>query len=191
MTTETGNESSRRVSVWNVANVLTGMRLVAVPVFAWLLLHQTGGSVPWRLTAFAVFVVAALTDQIDGMLARRYGLVTDVGKVADPIADKALMGTALVALSVLGELAWWITIVIVVREVAVTLLRLAVIRRAVVSASRGGKAKTAAQAIAVGLYLVPWSAAVQPAAVAAMAVALVLTVMTGVDYAVRIARLFR
>jgi CDP-diacylglycerol--glycerol-3-phosphate 3-phosphatidyltransferase len=179
------------VSVWNVANVLTGLRLAAVPLFAWLLLHQGGDSAPWRLAAFVVFVAASLTDQIDGMLARRYGLITDVGKVADPIADKALMGTAMVVLSILGELAWWVTVVVVFREVAVTLLRLAVLRRAVVPASRGGKAKTAAQAIAIGLYLWPWTGLVHPLAVAVMAVAVVLTVVSGLDYAVRIARLFR
>ena len=194
MTTDAGSEPTpvvRRVSVWNVANVLTGLRLAAVPLFAWLLLHQGGDSAPWRLAAFVVFVAASLTDQIDGMLARRYGLITDVGKVADPIADKALMGTAMVVLSILGELAWWVTVVVVAREVAVTLLRLAVLRRAVVPASRGGKAKTAAQAVAVGLYLWPWTGLVHPLAVAVMAVAVVLTVVSGLDYAVRIARLLR
>jgi len=188
--------TSRRVSVWNVANVLTGLRLAAVPLFAWLLLHDHGRDTGWRLGAFLVFVAAALTDQIDGMLARRYGLITDVGKVADPIADKALMGTAMALLSWLGELPWWVTAVVVFREVAVTLLRLLVLERAVVPASRGGKAKTAAQALAIGLYLLPvqglpFSGPIHLAAVVAMAVAVVLTVVTGADYTLRISRLLR
>jgi CDP-diacylglycerol--glycerol-3-phosphate 3-phosphatidyltransferase len=179
----------RGVSIWNVANGLTGLRLVLVPVFGWLLLHDGGGSSYWRFLAAGAFVVAGLTDRFDGEVARRRGLITDVGKIADPIADKALMGTALVGLSVLGELAWWVTVVVLVREVGITLLRFVVIRHAVLPAGRGGKAKTAMQALAILLYVLPLHGPWHVAAVLAMVVAVVLTVVTGVDYVVKAWRL--
>jgi CDP-diacylglycerol---glycerol-3-phosphate 3-phosphatidyltransferase len=173
------------VSVWNVANGLTILRLVLVPAFVGALFAQGGGAPGWRVSAFAIFVLAGVTDLFDGDLARRWGLVTDFGKIADPIADKALTGAALVGLSVLGELAWWVTGLILFREVGVTLLRFWVIRHGVIPASRGGKLKTVLQAVAIGLYVLPLSGAAHAGAVAAMAAAVVLTVVTGVDYVLR------
>ena len=186
----------RTASVWNVANALTALRLVLVPVFAWLLLHRGGHSTAWRLAATATFVVAGLTDRFDGELARRRGLITDVGKIADPIADKALMGTALVGLSLLGELPWWVTVVVLVREIGITVLRLVVLPHGVMPAGRGGKLKTAVQALAIGLYLLPLAQLPVPQvwhaiAVAVMAVAVLLTVVTGVEYVVQAVRLVR
>ena len=178
-------------STWNVANALTLLRLLLVPVFGWLLLAHDGRNGTLRALAAAAFAVAALTDRIDGELARRRGLVTDVGKIADPIADKALMGTALVGLSVLGELAWWVTVVVLVREVGITLLRFVVIRHGVMPAGRGGKAKTVLQALAVTLYLLPLPAAWNPVAGAVLAVAVTVTVVTGVDYVLKAWRLVR
>jgi CDP-diacylglycerol---glycerol-3-phosphate 3-phosphatidyltransferase len=179
------------VSAWNVANALTLVRLLLVPVFGWLLLAHDGRNGTLRALAAVAFAVAALTDRIDGEVARRRGLVTDVGKIADPIADKALMGTALVGLSVLGELAWWVTVVVLVREVGITLLRFVVIRHGVMPAGRGGKAKTVLQALAVTLYLLPLPAAWHPVAVGVLAVAVTLTVVTGLDYLVQAWRLVR
>jgi CDP-diacylglycerol--glycerol-3-phosphate 3-phosphatidyltransferase len=178
-------------STWNVANALTAVRLALVPVFGWLLLHAGGDQPAWRFAAFVAFAVASVTDRFDGELARRRGLVTDVGKIADPIADKALIGTALVGLSVLGELWWWVTAVVMVREIGVTALRLVVIRHGVMPASRGGKVKTLLQGVAIALYLLPeaWVPREVPAVV--MAVAVVVTVVTGVDYVVRAVRLRR
>jgi CDP-diacylglycerol--glycerol-3-phosphate 3-phosphatidyltransferase len=170
----------------NVANALTVLRLVLVPVFVWFLLAGAPGD---RAIAFVAFAAASLTDRLDGELARRRSLITDFGKIADPIADKALTGAALITLSYLGELAWWITIVIVVREVAVTALRFWVIRRGVIAASRGGKAKTMLQVIAISLYVLPWD--LGPARVIVMAAALVVTVVTGIDYTARAIRLHR
>src|SRR4051812_9453170 len=157
------------VSNWNAANALTALRLLLVPVFGWLLLVDGGDDARYRALAALAFAVAAITDRIDGELARRRGLVTDVGKIADPIADKALIGTALVGLSLLGELAWWITVVVLVREIGITLLRLVVIRHGVMPAGRGGKAKTASQAVAIVLYLLPLSAALDAVAPVVMA----------------------
>lgn len=168
-------------------NALTLLRLVLVPVFAWLLVPGGGARQDARLAAAIVFALAAGTDLVDGELARRRHQVTNFGKVADPIADKALTGTALVILSAQGTLTWWVTAAILVREVAVTLLRFRVIRIGVIAASRGGKAKTATQILAIVLYVLPYHLSPLPAVV--MAVAVVLTLVTGVDYAFRAARL--
>jgi CDP-diacylglycerol---glycerol-3-phosphate 3-phosphatidyltransferase len=170
----------------NVPNALTVLRLVLAPVFVSFLVE---GSTSSRIVAFFVFGIASVTDLLDGHLARRSGLITDFGKIADPIADKALTGSALITLSALGELAWWVTVVILVREVGVTVLRFWVIRHGVIAASRGGKIKTVLQIVAIGLYILPvdlgWAKAV------VMAAAVVVTVVTGIDYVARALRLRR
>jgi CDP-diacylglycerol--glycerol-3-phosphate 3-phosphatidyltransferase len=176
-------------SVVNVPNALTVLRLLLVPVFAWLLLRDGADDTASRVWAAVVFVVASATDLVDGELARRLGKVTTFGKVADPIADKALTGTALVGLSYLGELPWWVTIVILVREIGVTLLRFWVIRRGVIPASRGGKAKTVTQMVAILMYLLPLTGWLVAAREVVMAVAVVLTLATGIDYVQRALRL--
>jgi CDP-diacylglycerol--glycerol-3-phosphate 3-phosphatidyltransferase len=162
------------------------MRLALVPVFVAFL---AAGGTEWRILAFFVFGVASATDLLDGELARRSGMITDFGKIADPIADKALTGSALVTLSALGELSWWVTGVIIVREVGVTLLRFWVIRHGVIPASRGGKIKTVLQMLAIGLYILPihigW---VRPAI---MGAAVAVTLVTGADYVARAVRLRR
>lgn len=171
----------------NVPNLLTGLRLVLVPVFLVFLFAGDGHETASRIAAFVVFAVAVITDRIDGSLARSYGVVSEFGKLADPIADKALMGAALIGLSMLGDLPWWVTIVILVREIGVTLLRFAVIKRGVIPASRGGKLKTLVQAIAIGLFILPlhnWPPIWQTIAWAVMWVAIALTVVTGIDYVV-------
>jgi CDP-diacylglycerol--glycerol-3-phosphate 3-phosphatidyltransferase len=178
-------------SAWNLANGLTVLRLLLVPVFAVFLFAHGGHATGWRIAACAVFAVASLTDRLDGEIARRRGLVTEFGKLADPIADKALIGTALVGLSVLGELSWWITVIVLVREVGVTLLRFSVLRHGVLAASRGGKAKTLLQAVAIGLYVLPLSGWLHSVATVCMVAAVALTVVTGVDYVARALRLRR
>jgi CDP-diacylglycerol--glycerol-3-phosphate 3-phosphatidyltransferase len=178
-------------SAWNVANALTVLRLVLVPVFVVALLHDGGDSAAWRVLAATVFAVASVTDRVDGQLARRRGLVTDFGKIADPIADKALIGAALIGLSVLGELPWWVTVVVLIREIGVTGLRLVVIRHGVMPASRGGKVKTLVQSLAIGLLVLPTEGWLNTAALVVMGVAVVVTVVTGVDYVLRAVRLRR
>ena len=174
-------------SAWNVANGLTVLRIVLVPVFVLLLFAAPADepASPWRFGAWAVFAVASITDLVDGDVARRWGMVTDFGKIADPIADKALTGAAFVTLSVLGELSWWVTAVILFREIGVTLLRFWVIRHGVIPASRGGKYKTFLQTIAIGLYLLPLQDTLATVAAWVMGAAVVLTVVTGADYVVR------
>jgi CDP-diacylglycerol--glycerol-3-phosphate 3-phosphatidyltransferase len=170
----------------NVANMLTVLRLALVPLFVACLF---AGGAAWRITAFVLFGVASLTDVLDGRLARQRGLVTDFGKVADPIADKALTGAALVSLSILSELPWWVTALVLLREVGITVLRFAVIRRGVIAASRGGKLKTLLQVVAISLYVLPGPFGVARAAV--MAVTVVVTLVTGADYVFQAARLRR
>jgi len=178
------------VSGWRtLPNLLTLVRLLLVPVLGVLLFAQDGTDPTLRWWATVVFVVAAITDLLDGELARRSGTVTTVGKIADPIADKAITAVALIGLSALGDLPWWVTIVILARELAVTALRFWVIRHGVIPASRGGKAKTVAQIVAIALYLAPLPDAIDPLRVLAMGIAVVLTVVTGIDYAVRAWRL--
>ncbi|GAB3713618.1 CDP-diacylglycerol--glycerol-3-phosphate 3-phosphatidyltransferase [Mariniluteicoccus flavus] len=182
-----------RVSQVNVPNVLTGLRLLVVPVFAWMLLSHPQDPT-WRYATTIVFVLAILTDLVDGWWARRFNMVTNFGKIADPIADKALTGMAFVGLSVLGELSWWVTGVILLREWGITVMRFFLLRRGIVlAASRGGKLKTVTQAVALGLYLLPlvpyaWGEPISTAVLPeigswiVMAIAVIVTVVTGIDY---------
>ncbi|MBV8349489.1 MAG: CDP-diacylglycerol--glycerol-3-phosphate 3-phosphatidyltransferase [Mycolicibacterium sp.] len=172
----------------NVANLLTTVRLALVPVFLFALFVGDGHQPSWRIAAFVVFAVAMVTDRLDGALARTYGMVTEFGKLADPIADKALLGAALIGLSALGDLAWWVTVLILVREIGITILRFAVLRRGVIPASRGGKLKTLVQAVAIGLFILPLTGVWHQAATVVMAVAIVLTVVTGIDYVIQAVR---
>src|SRR3954468_5425737 len=180
-----------QVSNLNIANQLTVLRLVLVPGFLFCLLYDEGQSDAWRVAACLLFALASYTDWIDGQLARKRNLVTSFGKLADPIADKALIGAALIGLSSLDLLPWWVTIVVLVREIGVTLLRFWVIRHAVIPASRGGKLKTLLQGVAIGLYLLPLSGPLAPARAVVMAAAVVVTVATGIDYVARAVTLRR
>ena len=172
-----------QVSSWNLANYLTVLRVVLVPVFLVMLLGRDGDE--GRIGAALVFALASYTDRIDGQIARSRGQVTSFGKLMDPIADKALTGAALIGLSLLDELPWWVTAVVLVREVGVTLLRLFVIRHGVMPASWGGKLKTLLQALAIGLYLLPLTGLAASTRAPVMALAVVVTVVTGIDYVVR------
>lgn len=180
-----------RLTLVNLPNMLTTLRLILVPVFLLVLFAGGGHVVAARWAAGAIFAVAAITDRYDGRIARRRGQVTDFGKIADPIADKALIGSALIGMSMLGEIYWWITILILVREIGITLLRLGVLRYGVIAASPGGKAKTLVQIVAIGLYVLPLTSLPVPLPVlewsrgVLMAAAVALTAVTGVDYLVR------
>ena len=170
--------------LWNVPNALTMLRLVLVIPFG-ILLFGYGEQTSARTAAAVIFALASLTDYFDGALARKHNLVTTFGKIADPIADKALTGVALVGLSYLGDLPWWVTIVVLARVIAVTGLRFWVIRHGVIAASRGGKAKTVTQIVAILLYLMPLTGFLATFRIWVMGLALVLAVVTGIDYLVR------
>ncbi|MCC9309179.1 CDP-diacylglycerol--glycerol-3-phosphate 3-phosphatidyltransferase [Kitasatospora sp. RB6PN24] len=178
-------------SLWNLANQLTMLRLALVPVFVVLLLADGGHNPKWRAVAWAAFAIAMITDLFDGEIARRHGLVTDFGKIADPIADKAIMGAALIGLSVLGDLPWWITAVILARELGITLMRFWVIRYSVIPASRGGKLKTLTQGVAVGMYVLPLTGWLATGRAVLIGLAVVLTVASGADYVRQAVRLRR
>jgi CDP-diacylglycerol---glycerol-3-phosphate 3-phosphatidyltransferase len=179
----------------NIANVLTGVRLLLVPVFLVVLFTEDGTDTGWRLAATGVFALAAITDRFDGELARSRGLVTAFGTIADPIADKALTGAALIGLSMLAQVPWWVTIVIMGRELGITVLRFWVLRHGIIPASRGGKAKTLCQAVAIGLFLLPLPELLGAAATVwvvrwvVLGLAIALTVVTGLDYVLRALRL--
>ena len=185
-----GPMAEPETSPWNVPNALTTFRIVLVPVFAWALLtHPDEGW--WRFGTAVLFSVAILTDTLDGYLARKHNIITKFGKLADPIADKALTGMAFIGLSIIGELWWWVTITILVREWGITIMRFVVLRHGVMAAGRGGKIKTVIQAVAVIAYLLPLPGWAHAVAVVVMAAALVITVVTGLDYirdAVRLRR---
>ncbi|MGA4507651.1 CDP-diacylglycerol--glycerol-3-phosphate 3-phosphatidyltransferase [Propionibacteriaceae bacterium G1746] len=187
------DDGATRPSQWNVPNVLTAIRVLLVPVFAWMLLSHPHDQT-WRWWTTLVFIVAILTDFADGRIARKYNLVTDFGKLWDPIADKALTGMAFVGLSIIGELQWWVTAIILIREWGITWLRQSLLKYDfVMAANKGGKLKTLTQSLALILYLT-WLPQ-QPVVVQwlgwlLMAAAFVLTVVTGLDY-VRAARRHR
>jgi CDP-diacylglycerol--glycerol-3-phosphate 3-phosphatidyltransferase/cardiolipin synthase len=194
--TEATAAGSSSPGIWNLPNILTMLRIALVPFFVWFLLADAPGlhsqSGLWRWAAVLAFAAAIYTDKLDGDIARSRGLITDFGKIADPIADKLLIGSALVMLSVLGELPWWATVIILVREWGITALRFFVIRYGVIPASRGGKLKTVVQTAAIFLYLLPlggpapWLVWV---AFAVMMAAVLITVWTGGEYVVEALRL--
>ena len=189
---------SSTVSNWNVPNLLTTLRIVLVPVFGWVLLHDGGQDVGWRIAAYVIFATAMITDKIDGDIARKHNLITDFGKIADPIADKAITGMAFIGLSVIGALWWWVTILVLVREWSVTFARLSIARQVVMAARQSGKVKTMAQALALGGFVAPfkdlagaWDVpgeVVWWASALLMAVAVVLTLVSGVEFAIDAAR---
>ena len=188
MSSTAGQESTS--SAWNIPNALTAFRLVLVPLFAIVLLthpHDTG----WRIASAVIFVLAIFTDFLDGRIARKYNIITTFGKLADPIADKALTGMAFIGLSIIGELWWWVTIVILIREWGITLLRFIVLRYGVMAARKGGKIKTVLQAVALGVLLLPLPHFLLPVGWVLMAAAFVVTVVTGVDYLLEANRMRR
>lgn len=182
-------------STGNVANIVTVVRIFMAPAFIWLLIADDGRLGPMRLIAAVLFVVAIITDTVDGILARRQNLVTDFGKILDPIADKVLIGGALVALSILGELWWWVTIVILIREFGITIFRFIALRNRVIAASGAGKLKTIIQAVAISFFLFPlWELFgdwVHWLNWVLMAIAFVLTVYSGIEYLYKAYRLTR
>lgn len=195
-------QAESKPSNWNVPNVLTGIRILFVPLFGWMLLSHPDDPT-WRIWTAVVFLVAILTDTVDGWWARRYNLVTSFGKLADPLADKAITGMALVGFSILGELPWIVTILILIREWGITLMRFLLLRRGIVlAANKGGKAKTALQSVAIILYTLPlpgyvWGDPITLSVIPelfswlVMAAAFVMTVVSGIDYVVSTAKMNR
>lgn len=177
-------------ALWNLANIITIVRILFAPVFVWIIVDNPNG--PLRWLALALFVVGTASDGVDGYLARSRNLGTSLGVLLDPIADKVLIGAALVVLSAVGELPWWVTIVILVREVGITVYRMLIVHREIHAASWGGKVKTTVQSVAVSFAIAPFPALVgewmNSVNAALMVAALVLTVTTGIEYLWKAAR---
>lgn len=174
-------------------NAITIARILCAPVFLWMLLADGGAGGGLRWAAGVLFIVAIATDGVDGYIARRYNIVSDLGKLLDPIADKALTGVAFVGLSILGELPWWVTIVVLVREIGITVYRFIVVSDHVLAAAWMGKLKTVFQAVALSIALLPltslsdaeaWQTSVWWASVVTMTIAVVLTIASGIDYVI-------
>jgi CDP-diacylglycerol--glycerol-3-phosphate 3-phosphatidyltransferase len=182
------------VSNWNLPNALTTLRIALVPFFGWALLVDGGDSILWRCIAYLLFAGAMITDKIDGDLARARNQVTDFGKIADPIADKAMTGMAFIGLSIVGDVWWWVTVVVLLREWSVTLLRLSVLKRVVIAAANLGKLKTTFQVLALGALVLPLRDPDLPdvlqtpgevvfyVAEACLVVAVVLTLWSGAEF---------
>jgi CDP-diacylglycerol--glycerol-3-phosphate 3-phosphatidyltransferase len=166
----------------NLPNALTIFRILALPFCAYALFKNGGGDDSWRIIAFTLFFIVGLSDILDGKIARSRNQITEFGKLLDPIADKAMLATASIGASLLGMLSWWVTAIFLIREVAVTILRFAVIKKGVIPASKGAKLKTFFQSFGVGFYILPLPSYLNIPRDLFMAVAIYLTITTGVDY---------
>lgn len=172
----------KKVERPNLPNSLTIFRILALPFCAYALFKNGGDDDKWRIIAFILFFIVGLSDILDGRLARSRNQITEFGKLLDPIADKAMLATATVGASTLGLLSWWVTGIFLIREVAVTVLRFAVIKKGVIPASKGGKLKTFFQNFSVGFYILPLPSFLNTPRDLFMAIAIYLTIFTGVDY---------
>jgi CDP-diacylglycerol--glycerol-3-phosphate 3-phosphatidyltransferase len=181
-----GSAGPPRSANLNLPNAITVVRILLAPVFIWMLLTDAGQDGALRWAAAVLFIVAIATDWVDGAIARKHGLITDLGKLLDPIADKVLTGGALVALSILAELPWWVTILVLVREVGITVHRMIVATDHVVAAAWMGKLKTVAQSVAISLALLPFDVLLGEWVFwvngVTMTIAVLLTVASGIDY---------
>lgn len=166
----------------NLPNALTIFRILALPFCAWALFQKDGQDPTWQIIAWTMFFVVGMTDVLDGRIARRRNQISNFGIILDPIADKAFIATALVGLSILGKMPWWVTLLILVREIGVTILRFAVIKREVISANRGGKLKSLLQNFSVGFYILPLPESLYLPRDILLGIAIVLTIWTGLEY---------
>lgn len=174
--------AENQAPLWNIANILTMVRFVMVPIFivVGVMYHET---VPGRFLIAGVFALAMITDFVDGKLARKYNLITDFGKIADSLADKGMTGAAFILLSIWEYIPWWMTILILVREFGITLMRFTILKYGALPANFSGKAKTMLQSIAIAFCLLPFDLWWEPArwiGVGLVFLAVVLTVYSGV-----------
>lgn len=191
MPNDVSAEHRRTPSIYNIANALTLVRLALIPVFVWVAVESRFESSGFLMVAAGIFMLASATDFVDGWLARRRGLITAFGKIADPIADKLLIGSALILLSVWEQLPWWITGVILFREIGITVLRFWVIRLGIIAASHGGKIKTVLQIAGIFWYLWPFPDPIAVVGPWLMGAAVLATVITGAEYVVQVVSLRR
>jgi len=172
----------KKISRPNLPNSLTIFRIIALPFCAYALFKNGGNDNNWRIIAFILFFIVGLSDVLDGKLARSRNQITEFGKLLDPIADKAMLATAAIGTSMIGLLSWWVTAIFLIREIAVTILRFAVIKQGVIAASKGAKLKTFLQNFGVGFYILPLPTFLYLPRDIFMAAAILLTITTGFDY---------
>ena len=166
----------------NLPNALTVFRILALPFCAWALFQEDGKDPTWQVIAWTMFFIVGMTDVFDGRIARKRNQISNFGIILDPIADKAFIATALIGLSILGKMPWWITALILIREIGVTVLRFAVIKREVISANRGGKIKSLLQNFSVGFYILPLPEYLYLPRDILLGIAIALTLWTGYEY---------
>jgi len=172
----------KKPSELNLPNSITIIRILALPICAYVLFKNGGHDYHWRIAAWWVFFFVGMSDALDGKLARSRNSVTEFGKLLDPIADKAYLATAMIFLSILGDLQWWVTVAILAREIGITIFRFSVIKTGVIPANRGGKIKTAVQNFAISFYMLPLNPALFLARDIFLGIAIVLTLTTGASY---------
>ena len=172
----------KKVNRPNLPNSLTIFRIIALPFCAYALFKNGGNDDTWRIIAFTLFFIVGLSDVLDGKIARDRNQITEFGKLLDPIADKAMLATATIGASYLGMLSWWVTAIFLTREVAVTILRFAVIKKGVIPASKGGKIKTLTQNFGVGFFILPLPAWLDWFKYGFISVAIILTITSAYDY---------
>ena len=170
----------------NLPNFLTVVRIIAVPFCAYALFKDGGNNKVWQVIAASGFFLIGLTDFADGRIARSRKQITAFGEFMDPVADKIAIGTALIGLSILGRIWWWVSILILIREIGITVLRLTVIKHVVIPANRGGKLKTLLQGFALLFYIIPFPQSLHLARDIFLGIALILTITTGFDYVIAI-----
>ncbi len=166
----------------NLPNALTIFRILALPFCAWALFKEGGEDPTWQIIAWTSFFLVGLTDILDGRIARKRNQVSSFGAILDPIADKAFIGTALIGLSILGKIPWWVTAIILFREIGITIIRLAIVNRKVISANRGGKIKSLLQNFSVGFYILPLPENLYLPRDILLGAAVLLTITTGLEY---------
>jgi CDP-diacylglycerol--glycerol-3-phosphate 3-phosphatidyltransferase len=171
-----------RIPNFITPNFITVARLLFVPVGAYTLFKNGGNDPLWQYISWIVFFILGMSDVLDGNLARSRNSITEFGKFLDPVADKVMIGTAMISLSILNRLPWWITIVILVREIGITIFRLAVIKRGVIAANKGGKIKSTFQNFGVGFYVLPLNEGLYWFRDGFMLIAVILTIATGFYY---------
>ena len=163
-------------------NTLTLTRILLIPTGVYTLFYDGGDNSTFQLISYAIFFTLGMTDIVDGRWARHSNRITPLGTFLDPVADKALIGAAMISLSILGRFPWWITILILTREIGITLFRLLVIKNGVIPASKGGKIKTLTQNFGVGFFILPLPAWLDWFKYGFIGVAIILTITSAYDY---------
>jgi CDP-diacylglycerol--glycerol-3-phosphate 3-phosphatidyltransferase len=163
-------------------NTLTVTRILLIPIGVYTLFFDGGDNSTFQIISYLIFFTLGMTDIVDGRWARHSNRITPLGTFLDPVADKALIGSAMISLSILDRFPWWITILILTREIGITLFRLLVIKNGVIPASKGGKIKTLMQNFGVGFFILPLPQSLDWFKYGFMSVAIVLTITSAYDY---------